>query len=191
MRVIFLGPPGSGKGTQAKLLSQRLGVPAISTGEMLRAAVSEGTPLGRQVRAIMERGELVPDAVMTDLVRERIQRPDAAGGFILDGFPRTIQQAESLAGIVGNAAPVAAVINLFVPEDVLESRLLERSRAEGRADDREETVRERIRVYREKTSPLIGYYLERGLLTEVDGLGTIPEIAARVVGALPLAQGVA
>ena len=157
MRVILLGPPGSGKGTQAKLLSQRLGVPAISTGEMLRAAVSEGTPLGRQARAIMERGELVSDGVMTELVRERIQRPDASGGFILDGFPRTIQQAEFLAGIVGNAAPVAAVINFFVPEDVLEARLLGRSRVEGRSDDRAETARERIRVYREKTSPLVGY----------------------------------
>lgn len=191
MRVILLGPPGSGKGTQAKLLSQRLGVPAISTGEMLRAAVSEGTSLGRQARAIMERGELVSDGVMTELVRERIQRPDASGGFILDGFPRTIQQAEFLAGIVGNAAPVAAVINFFVPEDVLEARLLGRSRVEGRSDDRAETARERIRVYREKTSPLVGYYRQRGLLTEVDGVGTIPEIAARVVGALPIVQGVA
>lgn len=191
MRVILLGPPGSGKGTQAKLLSQRLGVPAISTGEMLRAAVSEGTSLGRQARAIMERGELVSDGVMTELVRERIQRPDASGGFILDGFPRTIQQAEFLAGIVGNAAPVVAVINFFVPEDVLEARLLGRSRVEGRSDDRAETARERIRVYREKTSPLVGYYRQRGLLTEVDGVGTISEIAARVVGALPIVQGVA
>lgn len=191
MRVILLGPPGSGKGTQAKLLSQRLQVPAISTGEMLRAAVSEGTPLGRQAGAIMERGELVPDDVMDELVRERIQRPDASGGFILDGFPRTIQQAEFLAGIVGNAAPVAAVINFSVPEDVLAARLLGRSHVEGRADDRADTARERIRVYREKTSPLVGYYRQRGLLTEVDGVGTIPEIAARVVGALPLAQGVA
>lgn len=191
MRVILLGPPGSGKGTQAKLLSQRLQVPAISTGEMLRAAVSEGTPLGRQVRSIMERGELVPDDVMDELVRERIQRPDASGGFILDGFPRTIQQAEFLAGIVGNATRIAAVINFSVPEDVLAARLLGRSHVEGRADDRADTARERIRVYREKTSPLVGYYRERGLLTEVDGVGTIPEIAARVVGALPLAQGVA
>lgn len=191
MRVIFLGPPGSGKGTQARLLSERLQVPAISTGEMLRTAVTGGTPLGRQARAIMERGELVPDPVMTELVRERIQGSDAAPGFILDGFPRTIQQAESLAGILGNAAPVTAVINFSVPEDVLEARLLERSRAEGRADDRAETVRERIRVYREKTSPLVGYYRQRGLLAEVDGVGTIPEIAARVARALPLAQGVA
>ncbi|MFN2387481.1 MAG: adenylate kinase [Thermoanaerobaculia bacterium] len=191
MRVIFLGPPGSGKGTQAKLLSERLQVPAISTGEMLRTAVSEGTPLGCQARAIMERGELVPDPVMTELVRERIQRPDAAEGFILDGFPRTIQQAESLAGILGNAAPITAVINFSVPEDVLEARLLERSRAEGRADDRADTVRERIRVYREKTSPLVGYYRQRGLFAEVDGVGTIREIAARVAGALPLAHGVA
>jgi adenylate kinase len=191
MRILFLGPPGSGKGTQAKLLSERLRVPAISTGEMLRTAVAEGTPLGRQARAIMERGELVPDPIMAELVRERIQRPDAAAGFILDGFPRTIPQAETLEDILGNAAPISAVINFSVPEGVLEARLLERSRAEGRSDDRTETIRERIRVYREKTSPLVGYYRQKGLLAEVDGIGTIPEIAARVVRALPLALGVA
>jgi adenylate kinase len=128
---------------------------------------------------------------MTELVRERLQRPDAAAGFILDGFPRTIQQAESLSAILGNSTPLTAVVNFSVPEDILEARLLGRSRAEGRADDRAETVRERIRVYREKTSPLVGYYRQRGLLAEVDGVGTIPEIAARVDGALPLARGVA
>jgi adenylate kinase len=191
MRVVFLGPPGSGKGTQAKLLSERLGVPAISTGEMLRAAVVEGTPLGQQARAVMERGELVSDAIMTELVRERIRRPDAARGFILDGFPRTVQQAESLADMLGNGMRLSAVLNFSVPEEVLAARLLERARAEGRADDRPETVRERIRIYRDRTSPLVGYYRERGLLNEIDGLGSVPEISSRVARAVPRAQGVA
>jgi adenylate kinase len=191
MRVILLGPPGSGKGTQAKRLSEHLGVPAVSTGEMLRTAVAEGTPLGRQVKAVMERGELVSDAIMTELVRERIRRPDVAGGFILDGFPRTVQQAESLAGMLGNGTPLSAVLYLSVPEEILEARLLDRARAEGRADDRPETVRERIRVYRERTSPLVDYYRGRGLLADVDGVGSISEIADRVAGALPRAQGVA
>jgi adenylate kinase len=191
MRVVLLGPPGSGKGTQAKLLSQRLGIPAISTGEILRAAVAEGTPLGQQAKAVMERGELVSDAIMTELVRERIHRPDAARGFILDGFPRTVQQAEALAAMLGNGTRLSAVLNFSVPEEVLAARLLERARAEGRADDRPETVRERIRIYRDKTSPLVGYYRERGLLSEVDGVGSIPEISSRVARAVPQAQGVA
>lgn len=191
MRVVFLGPPGSGKGTQAKLLSERLGIPAISTGEMLRAAAAEGTPLGQQAKAVMERGELVSDAIMTELIRERIRRPDVARGFILDGFPRTVQQAESLAAMLGNGMPLSAVLNFSVPEEVLAARLLERARAEGRADDRPETVRERIRIYRERTSPLVGYYRERGLLNEVDGLGSVPEIASRVARAVPQTQGVA
>lgn len=191
MRIVFLGPPGSGKGTQAKLLSERTGIPAISTGEMLRAAVAEGTPLGQQAKAVMERGELVSDAIMTELVRERIRRPDAAQGFILDGFPRTVQQAESLAAMLGNGLPLSAVLNFSVPEEVLAARLLERARAEGRADDRPETVRERIQIYREKTSPLVGYYRERGLLNEIDGVGSVPEISSRVARAVPRAQGVA
>jgi adenylate kinase len=191
MRVVFLGPPGSGKGTQAKLLSERLGVPAISTGEMLRTAVTEGTPLGRQARAVMERGELVPDATMTELVRERIGRSDAARGFILDGFPRTVQQAESLNAMLGNGTRLSAVLNFSVPEDILAARLLERARAEGRADDRPETVKERIRIYRERTSPLVGYYRERGLLHEVDGVGSVAEISSRVAGAVSRKQGAA
>jgi len=191
MRVVFLGPPGSGKGTQAKLLAERLRIPAISTGEMLRCAVAGDTPLGREVRAVMERGDLVPDATMTALVADRLRQPDAAAGFILDGFPRTVRQAESLCGMLGNAAPLSAVLNFSVSEDALAARLFEREKGEGRADDRPEAVRERILVYREKTSPLVGYYRERGLLSEVDGMGSIPEVAARVTRALPRAQGVA
>ena len=181
MRLIFLGPPGSGKGTQAKLLAERLGVPAISTGDMLRDAVRRGTPLGRRAQAIMEAGELVPDDVVIGLVRERIALPDAAKGFLLDGFPRTIEQAEALDRILrGNAAPLDGVINLLVPEGTLLERLLGRAALEGRSDDRRETVAERLRIYREKTAPLVQHYRDLGLLSDVDGSGSIDEVAGRI-----------
>ena len=185
MRLIFLGPPGSGKGTQAKLLAERLGVRAISTGDMLRDAVRRGTPLGRRAQAIMDAGELVPDDVVIGLVRERIALPDAAKGFLLDGFPRTIEQAEALDRILrGNAAPLDGVINLLVPEGTLLERLLGRAALEGRSDDRRETVAERLRIYREKTAPLVQHYRDLGLLTDVDGSGSIDEVAARIDRAL-------
>ena len=181
MRLIFLGPPGSGKGTQAKLLAERLGVPAISTGDMLRDAVRRGTPLGRRAQAIMEAGELVPDDLVISLVRERTALPDARNGFLLDGFPRTIEQAKALERILeGNAASVDGVINLFVPEGTLVERLLGRAALEGRSDDRRETVAERLRVYREKTAPLVEYYRGLGLLYDVDGSGSVEEVAGRI-----------
>jgi len=181
MRLIFLGPPGSGKGTQAKLLAERLGVPAISTGDMLRDAVRRGTPLGRRAQAIMEAGELVPDDLVISLVRERTAVPDARNGFLLDGFPRTIEQAKALERILeGNAASVDGVINLFVPEGTLVERLLGRAALEGRSDDRRETVAERLRVYREKTAPLVEYYRGLGLLYDVDGSGSVEEVAGRI-----------
>jgi adenylate kinase len=185
MRLIFLGPPGSGKGTQAKLLAERLGVPAISTGDMLREAVRRGTPLGRRAQAIMEAGELVPDEVVIGLVRERTGLPDARNGFLLDGFPRTIEQAEALDRILeGNGAAVDGVINLLVPEGTLVERLLGRAALEGRSDDRRETVAERLRVYREKTAPLVERYRGLGLLLDVDGSGSVEEVAGRIDRAL-------
>jgi adenylate kinase len=185
MRLIFLGPPGSGKGTQAKLLAERLGVPAISTGDMLRDAVRRGTPLGRRAQAIMEAGELVPDDLVISLVRERTALPDARNGFLLDGFPRTIEQAKALDRIPeGNAASVDGVINLLVPEGTLVERLLGRAALEGRSDDRRETVAERLRVYREKTAPLVEYYRSLGLLYDVDGYGSVEEVAGRIDRAL-------
>ena len=185
MRILLLGPPGSGKGTQGKLLSERLGVPAISTGDILRQAVKEGTPLGRQAQAIMASGELVSDDVIVGLIRDRIAQRDARDGFILDGFPRTVPQAEALEAMLsGNGDALSAVLNFSVPEPELVDRMLQRARAESREDDRAETIRERLRVYREKTEPLIGYYRKKDLVADVPGVGTIPEITARVDNAL-------
>ena len=185
MRAIFLGPPGSGKGTQAKLLAERLGVPAISTGDMLREAVRLDTPLGRRAKAVMDAGELVPDEVVIGLIRDRIGAPDARAGFLLDGFPRTIEQARALDRLLtGNGAALDAVINLLVPEKTLIERLLGRAAHEGRSDDRPETVAERLRVYREKTAPLVQHYQGVGILSDVDGSGTIEAVADRIDRAL-------
>jgi adenylate kinase len=185
MRVIFLGPPGSGKGTQAKLLAERLDIPAISTGDMLREAVREGTALGRRAQAIMEAGELVPDDLVIDLARDRIAAPDARRGFLLDGFPRTTAQARALDRLLeGNGEALNAVINLLVPEKTLTERMLGRAAMEGRSDDRPETVAERLRVYREKTAPLVEHYRAAGLLKDVDGSGEIFEVAGRIDQAL-------
>jgi len=190
MRIVFLGPPGSGKGTQAKLLAECLKVPAISTGDMLRAAVREGTPLGLQAKAVMEAGELVSDDLMIGLIRERISQPDARPGFLLDGFPRTVEQALALDGLLkGNEKRLSAVVNLSVPEAVLIDRLAGRSGQENRSDDRRETVLERLRVYRQKTEPLIEFYRRRGLLTDVDGVGEVSEIADRISRAVAPAVG--
>jgi adenylate kinase len=185
MRIVFLGPPGSGKGTQAKLLGERLGVPAISTGEILRTAVREKTELGRKAQAIMEKGELVSDDLIVDLIRERTGRPDAGSGFILDGFPRTIAQAQALESLLAEKGDaLSAVVNFQVPEEELTRRMLGRARDEGRADDRPETIRERLRVYREKTEPLIAFYRKRGVLADVDGVGSVDQIAGRLDSAL-------
>ncbi len=185
MRIVFLGPPGSGKGTQAKLLAERLGVPAISTGDILRAAVKDRTPLGLKAQAIMEKGELVSDDLIVALIRDRIAEKDARGGFLLDGFPRTLEQGRALEKMLGEAGEsLSAAIDFRVPEAALVERMLSRARAEGRADDRPETIRERLRVYREKTEPLAGFYAEKGVLADVDGVGSIEEVAARVDEAL-------
>jgi adenylate kinase len=196
MRVVFLGPPGSGKGTQAKLLSQRLKVPAIATGEMLREAVRQGTPLGVRAKAVMEAGRLVPDELMIGLITERLAAPDARKGFVLDGFPRTVGQARALDQLLeGNGEGLSAVLNLSVPEAVLAERLRGRKVEERRPDDRPDTVRERLNVYRQNTEPLIRFYEKRRLLAEINGLGEIAEVAERIREALarvaaPSAPGV-
>jgi len=188
MRVIFLGPPGSGKGTQAKLLSERAGVPAISTGEILREAVRLGTPLGLRAKAVMDAGELVSDDLMISLIQDRLAKPDASKGFILDGFPRTVAQAAALeAFLAGNGRVLSSVVNLSVPDTVVVDRLHGRAKDEGRSDDRPETILERLRVYQQKTEPLVGFYRGRRLLTDVDGMGDIAEIADRIDQAVGLA----
>lgn len=183
-RLVLLGPPGAGKGTQAQLLSARLGVPAISTGDMLREAVAAGSELGRRVEGVMASGALVDDALMAEVVRDRLARPDASRGYLLDGYPRTLPQAETLAGILrGSGRDLDAVVMVDVPEE----ELVRRARLRQRADDREEVVRERLRVYREKTEPLIGYYRERGLLREIDGNRSIDEVTSSLFAALGVA----
>lgn len=180
-RLVLLGPPNSGKGTQARALAARLGVPAISTGDMLREEAEAGTELGRRVDAIMKAGRLVDDDTMAEVVRERLARPDAAGGFLLDGYPRTAAQAETLAEILSaQGRTLDAVVSLVVPE----ATLLARARGRGRADDRDEVMRERLRVYRAQTAPLIARYRAGGLLREVDGDRPVDEVTEAVVAGL-------
>jgi len=178
-RVVLLGPPGAGKGTQAQVLGRRLGIPAISTGDLLRDAVAAENELGRRVRAGMDGGKLVADDVMADVVRERLARPDVCEGFLLDGYPRTLPQAATLADILRTVGCGLDAVLLFdVPEEVVVRRALLRKRG----DDAEAVIRERLKEYREKTVPLIGYYRERGLLREIDGNRPIEEVTAAMLG---------
>ena len=208
MNLIFLGPPGSGKGTQAKMLVDKYGIPQISTGDILREAVKEGTPLGKEAKKYMDEGKLVPDEVVVGIVRERLKEPDCTKGFILDGFPRTIPQAEALDKTLQEMGKgIDHVLSLEVDKEELVRRLSGRrtckkcgamyhiifdppkkdgvcDRCGGelyqRDDDKEETIRERLRVYEEQTAPLIEYYRKKGLLRPIDGVGKIEEIFARI-----------
>lgn len=175
---IFLGPPGAGKGTQAVLLAEHLGVPHVSTGDLLRSAVARGTELGKKARSIMETGNLVPDDLVLGLVREVL---GGRKGCILDGFPRTVVQADGLAVLLRELGlELAGVLRLDVAEEVLVERIARRAQAEDRADDSEETVRNRLRVYEKQTAPLTDYYRERGRLMDVAGEGSIEEIQSRI-----------
>jgi adenylate kinase len=179
--LLLLGAPGAGKGTQAVRLASRLGIPHVSTGDLLRAAVAAGTPLGREAKAFMDRGELVPDSVVIGLAAERLSRPDAKTGFVLDGFPRTVAQAEALdAELARLGTKLHRCLALTTDEPALVARLLKRAQLEGRADDNESTIRNRMRVYREQTEPLIAFYRRRSLLREVDGMGSIEEVEKRI-----------
>ncbi|MEM8961097.1 MAG: adenylate kinase [Acidobacteriota bacterium] len=180
--LVFLGPPNSGKGTQAARLAEHLGIPAISTGEMLRAAVAAGNELGKTVDAVMKSGELVNDELMAEVVRERLAQDDASNGFILDGYPRTGSQADTLDEILqGIGASVDRVLLVEAPEDVLVERALGR----GRADDSEEVVRERLRVYAEKTAPLIARYDGQGdVLARIDGHQGIDAVHQAILAAV-------
>ena len=204
MNIIFLGPPGAGKGTQSQIVSQRLSIPQISTGDMLRAAVSQKTPTGLKAKAYMDAGELVPDEIIIDLVRERVDEDDCRNGFILDGFPRTVAQADALAALCA----VDRVVNIDVPQERLVARISGRrmcpdcgaayhvsTHPDGRCgkcggalyqreDDREETVRNRLRVYEEQTQPLIEYYAARGLLVTVNGDESIERVTEAIAQAV-------
>ncbi len=182
-RVIFLGPPGVGKGTQAKLVAEKLGIPHISTGDILRKARQEGTPLGLEAKAYMDRGDLVPDSVLNGLVEARLQNPDAAQGWILDGFPRTRSQAEFLQSLLGKLSQgVAAVIHLDATTDVLVERLLKRAQLEGRTDDDEEVIRNRLAVYQKETAPLVDFYHE--LVRVIDGSSPLELVTQQILEVL-------
>ncbi|MDR2930588.1 MAG: adenylate kinase [Propionibacteriaceae bacterium] len=185
MRMLIMGPPGAGKGTQGKKVAEEFGIPEISTGAIFRSNVAEQTELGKVVSQIMEKGELVPDSVTVDLVADRLAKPDTATGFLLDGFPRTVAQAEALDGIlVKLGISLDAVLSLVVNEETLIKRMAKRAQIEGRADDNEETIRRRFEVYTAETAPLLALYRDRGLLVEVDGLGEVDEVHARIIAAL-------
>ncbi|WP_431781634.1 adenylate kinase [Streptomyces chumphonensis] len=214
MRILLVGPPGAGKGTQAALLAKNLGIPHISTGDLFRANISEGTELGRRAQDFMRKGELVPDEITIGMAKDRMEQPDAANGFLLDGFPRNLAQAEALDGILTDVGlALDSVLDLEVPEDEVVRRIAGRRmcrqdsshifhvdytppKAEGvcdvcggelyqRDDDREDTVRKRLEVYHSETEPIIDYYKAQGLVTTLSALGAVADVTQRALAALP------
>jgi len=186
MRLVLLGPPGAGKGTQAKVLSAHFGIPAISTGDIFRANVTAGTPLGIQARTFMDAGDYVPDSVTNAMVRDRISQPDCVPGFLLDGYPRTLAQVAELNAMLSEqGVSLDAVPQIVVPDELLLERLLLRAKVEGRVDDSEEVIRHRMDVYSEQTAALAQGYAELGLLREVDGVGEVTDVTDRLLAALP------
>ncbi|MDD9207346.1 adenylate kinase [Georgenia sp. 10Sc9-8] len=184
-RLVLLGPPGAGKGTQAARLAERLGVPAVSTGDIFRANVAQQTELGERAQRYMEAGEYVPDEVTNAMVRDRLAQADAAEGFLLDGYPRTADQVRELDRMLADAGhALDAVVELTADTDEVVGRLLGRAQEQGRSDDTEPVIRRRLEVYAEQTAPLVALYRERGLLVSVDGMGDVPEVTDRLVQAL-------
>ena len=187
MRIVLMGPPGAGKGTQAVLIAERLGIPHISTGEIFRANVDAGTELGKQAQAFMDRGEYVPDSVTNAMVRDRLSQADATKGFLLDGYPRTIDQIDALDAILGDlGTKLDVVVEITADAEAVIARLLKRASEQGRADDTEDVIRRRLEVYAEQTAPLTAVYGSRGLVVRVDGLGSIDEVSQRIVAALSI-----
>lgn len=185
MRLIFMGPPGAGKGTQAKIICTEKNIPQISTGDILRAAIQNGTEMGLKAKKFMDAGDLVPDDVVIGIIRDRLKESDCKNGFLLDGFPRTLEQARALDELLKSMGiALQVVLNLAVPDAELLKRLLERAKIEGRADDNEETIKNRLVNYNNKTFPLLDYYKNTGLLKEIDGLGSVEQITNLIRGAL-------
>ena len=185
MRLVLLGAPGSGKGTQAARLKEHLQVPHISTGDLLRAEVAAGSKLGLEAKEIMARGELVSDAILLGMLEDRFSRPDTRGGFILDGYPRNLAQADALDALLRRIGqPMDYAVQLDVPVEMLVERIAGRAKAEGRADDSPESVRTRLRVYDEQTAPVVEFYRQHGQLTVVGGVGTLDEVFSRIVEAI-------
>lgn len=184
-KIVLMGAPGAGKGTQAARLVEKFGIPHISTGDMLRAAVQAKTPVGLQAKAVMDAGQLVSDDIVIAIAEERLAQEDCKKGFILDGFPRTLAQAEALQAVLEKLGlELDCCLAITVDNDEVVRRLLKRAEIEGRADDNEETIRERMSVYDEQTAPLLDYYRSRGLLREVDGMGSVDEVSEALSGAL-------
>ncbi|MEO7323390.1 MAG: adenylate kinase [Dokdonella sp.] len=186
MRLVLLGAPGSGKGTQAEILKAELGVPHVSTGDLLRAAVKAGTPLGLKAKAVMDTGLLVSDDIVLAMLEDRLAQPDATGGFILDGYPRNVAQCEALEILLARMGqPLEIAIKLDVPSELIVERIAGRAAAQGRKDDTPETVRERLRVYAEQTEPVANQFAQIGKLKVVDGVGELADVSRRIVAALP------
>lgn len=187
MRIVLMGPPGAGKGTQAVVIAEKLGIPHISTGDIFRANVSAGTPLGVDAKRYMDAGEYVPDSVTNAMVRDRLAQPDAAGGFLLDGYPRTLDQINELDDILSSIGhAVERVVEITADTDEVVARLLNRAKEQGRADDTEDVIRRRLEVYAEQTAPLTNVYDQRGILVQVNGLGAVSEVTERLLAALEI-----
>jgi len=190
-RLLIVGPQGSGKGTQGARISAALGIPAVSTGDTFRAAIAAGTALGAQVKSVIEAGDLVSDSLTFEVVRDRLQQADAAGGFLLDGFPRNLAQVGLLDGYLdARDEPLTGVIELGVARAVSIERLAERAREQGRTDDTEEVIANRLSIYERETAPILGIYRERGLVDTVDGVGSMEAVTERILTALA-ARGIA
>lgn len=190
-RLLIIGPQGSGKGTQGVRVADALGIPAVSTGDVFRANVKDGTELGLKVKAIIDAGDLVPDALTGEIVRDRLAQADAANGFLLDGYPRNLGQVGDLDGFLDRRGePLTAVIELVVPRDESIQRLSLRASEQGRADDNAESIAKRLAIYESETAPILDLYRERGIVDQIDGVGSLDEVYARIQAALA-ARGIA